>query len=565
MDPRRAFVWIWLCLALALPAYAREAPVEYRLAPIVEDGRLSALAVTLRFHGAASGVTPLQLPEGYGGGREGWRNVRDLRIEGATSVETPEPGQRIVHAPPGAGLAVTYRVVPTYDHDPLIGEASLYRPTIRPTWFHAVGSSLFVRPYAEAEEAAVAVRFDWTDTPGIKFASDLESLDGRSRRGSRRGTLRDIRTCVVIGGGDLRIATAGAARFAVIGDFDVRPQDVATLAERILQAETAFWGDRPTPFLVTMSPLIAPSKLSKTVNGTGRSGGFSTQVTRNVTLEDLAVLFAHENFHTWNATQLGGQGDDGSPGFWFSEGFTDFYHRALLLRSGVISPQAFADLWNDMLIAYATSPARTLPNAKAAAAFWNDPFAERLPYQRGAMLAAIWDARLRASSGGRRSLDDVMRAQRRSAAQSPGTPAYRLFPKVAAGFGLDVRGDLARYVDAGEPIELPADTFGPCARVRWREQASYDRGWDTAATSSAGGVVTGLRDDSAAYRAGVRNGMLLTGRSFDHSGDSTADFAVRTRSGDGTEREFRFKPEGRDRIAVQHVEPTPGGCAASRP
>lgn len=560
-----AAVALWLVGAGA--AFAGPSTVDYRLWPQVEDGKLAALRVRIAFAGGAEGGTVLALPEGYGAaGSDGWRAVRDLKIEGATSVDAPDPGHRIIKARPGARLVVTYRVIPTDDHDPRMEEVERYRPIIRPTWFEAVGSSLFARPFADDKSQATPVRFDWVGPPEIKFASDLETLPGERRAGTRPGTLRDIDTSVVIGGRNLQTARSGAVRFAVIdaAAFGFRPEQVAELGARILHAERAFWGDPDTPFLITMAPALTPSALSKFVNGTGRSGGFATVVSPNVTLADLAELFAHENFHTWNSPQLGGQGHDGKGGlgFWFSEGFTDFYARRLLVRSGVISPQAFAEIWNTMLIRYGASPARGLTNAAAVDGFWKDAFAQKALYQRGAMLAAICDARLRAASGGRVSLDDVMRAQRDAARQARDTTtAARLFPVVAARFGLDVRADLERFVDRGEPIELPSDVFGPCAKVSWREQPTYDRGWDTAATSAAGGVVTGLREGSPAWRAGVRNGMKLVERSFDHADDSTADLMVRVQLDDGAKREFRFKPQGDGRFSVQHVDVT--DCASA--
>lgn len=545
------------CLALPgiVAAAPQKTPVDYSLAPVLDaNGKLTALSVTIAFRASTTGATQFELPSGYGGGNgEGWRNVRDLRIDGATSIDTPDPGHRIIHAGSGARLTAAYTVVPGFDHDPVIDEARLYRPIIRPGWFHVGGSSLFARPYADADENTTPARFDWLGQTDLAFASDLETIGGKQRRGTRQGTLRDVQTSIVIGGKDLQIARSGPVRFATVGAFAFRPQQAAELAERILSTQRAFWGDPYAPFLVTMSPLVAPSAFSKTVQGNGRSAGFTTQVTPNTSLEDLAVLFAHENFHTWNPGQLGGQGPQGSLGLWFSEGFTDFYARRLLLRSGVISAQRFVDLWNDALIGYAMSPVRALPNAQSAERFWKDPYAQRLPYQRGALLAALWDAQLRAQSHGKVTLDDLIRAQRKAAERSPTVPAFRLFPHVAAQFGLDVSNDLARYLDEGQTIYLPSSAFGSCFRLVRREQAVYDRGWDQQATSAAGGVITGLREDTPAWRAGVRNGMRVLARSFDHSNDSTVDFTVRVSLTDGSERDFHFKPEGKDRLTTQRM------------
>ena len=53
----------------------------------------------------------------------------------------------------------------------------------------------------------------------------------------------------------------------------------------------------------------------------------------------LKYVLAHELFHEWNADQMRA-GD--TPLLWFSEGFTDYYARLLLLRSGLISLDDYA-------------------------------------------------------------------------------------------------------------------------------------------------------------------------------------------------------------------------------
>jgi len=137
----------WLGCASA--AWAAPGPVDYRLSPELRGGQLTALVVKMSFRGEASGLTPFALPEGYGAAQDGWRVVRDLRIDGAVSVDTPDPGHRLIHAKPDARLTVSYRVVPMYDHDPKSEEAEQYRPTVRPSWFEAVGSSVFAEPYVQ--------------------------------------------------------------------------------------------------------------------------------------------------------------------------------------------------------------------------------------------------------------------------------------------------------------------------------------------------------------------------------------------------------------------------------
>jgi predicted metalloprotease with PDZ domain len=199
---------------------------------------------------------------------------------------------------------------------------------------------------------------------------------------------------------------------------------------------------------------------------------------------------------------------------------------------------------------------RTEPNSRIKADFWRDGNVEKLPYQRGAMLAAMWDARLRAASDGRVSFDDVMRYQRELAkAEKKATSGADLFVPAAAHFGLDVTADIARYVDRGEPIVLGADTFAPCFRVDTISKPVFDRGYDTESTTRADNVVTGLRPDSPAYAAGLRDGMKLLGRAAGEPGNSAVEYGLRVKDGAG-ERVIRFMPAGRATVTSQMLVKT---------
>lgn len=528
--------------------------VDYRLSPAFGAAGLSALDVTIRLRAGPDGVTPISLPDHYASGKEFWRNLRDFRVDGATAVETTDPAHRIVHSLPSAPLTIRYRVVPHDNQDPTTEDYD--QPAIRPTWFQALGTTIFAAPDGRDAEPA---RFDWVGGRGFKFASDLEHLAGEARAATRPGTVRDVTESTVIGSPDLIVAGSGAVRFAQIGAFRFSAHDGAELGAKILSTERALWGDPPGPYLLTLAPVYAPSGLDEMFVGDGLGDGFALRMTPNTPFAHLRFLFAHETFHTWNPHQLGAtqHGADQGFSFWFSEGVSDFYARRSLVRGGVVSPQAFADMWNVMLVAYAASPVRDAPNTRVKADFWNDPNVYNLPHQRGAMLAALWDARIRAQTGGRTSLDTILRAQREAARRDPSVLAVQLFPEVAMRHGLDVRSDIARFIDRGEPVVLPADAFAPCARVEWRQQPTYELGWAAETTRKADYVVTGLREGSPAYRAGLRNGMKLIERLEGGEEDSAVATALRVRAADGSEHVIRFKPEGKSRLKVQRIVLTP--------
>ncbi len=183
-------------------------------------------------------------------------------------------------------------------------------------------------------------------------------------------------------------------------------------------------------------------------------------------------------------------------------------------------------------------------------------------------MAFYWDDRVRKATSGARDLDDVLllMRDRRRAAKTREEVAYvrdgfaRAMKDVA---GLDIADDLARYIDAGEPVALPDDLFGPCARILVEQRPVFERGWDPEATAAADNVVTGLKNDSPAYAAGLRNGMKIVRREAGAVGDSRVEYALRVRDGE-SERVFRFQPKGKAIYTAREIVPTPGMDDATR-
>jgi len=478
-----------------------------------------------------------------------------MTIEGG-EARPDGPGAWIVHAPPGAPIVATYRVVSAYDHDPTDDDSRQSKPVIRPTWFYSVGEALFARP--EDQEKAPAT-FVWEGAPaGFGFASDLEHLGRPGGKAARPGTVKDVLESVVAGGRDLRLVDqridGTRLRVAVLGRYDFDSAAFARQAFAILKAERDFWRDRGQPFLVTMSPTLgSPGRLS--YGGTGRTDAFALWVDTTTSLADLRWLLAHEYFHTWNPLALGNLAEDENEpaGYWFSEGFTDYYAWKLMLASGLFGPNDFADKWNDGLRAYATSSVRAEPNSRIVADFWKSQEVQKLPYQRGAILAATLDRQALERGS---SLDDVMREMRRLAA-APGETRHAdvLFPVAyQAVTGLDPQPLIERHVIRGEPQSLAPGVFGPCFKVKTLEAPVFERGWDSEATRAAGMLVTGLRDDTAAYAAGLRNGMkILEFKGL--PGDPTVPYLLKVKPADGPDQLITFMPAGKGRISMQKVEP----------
>jgi predicted metalloprotease with PDZ domain len=549
----------FLCL-LSVPLLGSAAapsptPVRYSLTPELSEGAITALKVEVRFRADPTGTTDFRWQDGWAGERRLWQWARDFRVAGATAVEANGDGQWRIQAAPGAELTATYRIVSAYDHDPTIEDTDQPKPVIRPRWFYAVGNALFGYP-ANRENAPAA--FHWSGAPsGIGFASDLEHLAGPGREASRPGTVADALESIVIGGRDLRTFPSrdgSGVRVAVVGGYAFTPEELDSLARQVIGMERDFWrADRRAPFLVTAAPIVA-SPAAMSFGGTGRGDGFALWIDQRVPLDRMKWLLAHEYFHTWNAAQLGTMPEDRATRpahYWFSEGFTDYYARALMVRAGLISPEEFAEQWNEMLAAYAGSPVRNMAGARVAAEFWNNEAVQKLPYQLGAMLAAMWNARLLATSRGRSNLDSLLKSQL-SAARSSRQEATQLFRSLAARQGLDTRADEASYLARGETIMLPPNAFGPCATVVTERRPTFSRGFDAGATASAGNIVAGVDPALPAYAAGLRDGMKILARTEGETDNALVPYALLVED-QGQQRTIRYLPQGHGSVAVQQI------------
>ncbi len=555
-----------LLLSAATPRPAPQ-PVRYTLATELAGDAITALRVQVRFRADLSGTTDIGWSDGWAGERKLWQWARDFKVTGATAVETNGDGHWRITAAPGAELMATYRIVSAYDHDPTVEDSDQPRPVIRPRWFYAVGNALFAYPSKHEDAPAT---FDWSSATGIGFASDLEHLAGRTRKASRPGTVADVLESIVIGGRDLRTFPAregSAVRVATVGHYSFSPEQLDALARQVIGIERAFWrADGRAPFLVTAAPIVG-SPTAMSFGGTGRGDAFALWIDQRAPLDRMKWLLAHEYFHTWNSALLGTMPDDreSRPShYWFSEGFTDYYARALMVRAGVMSPAAFVAQWNEMLAAYAGSSARTMSGRQAAAAFWNDDAAQKLPYQRGALLAAMWNARLLTASRGTANLDAILHAQI-AAARSSKAGATTLFRSLAARQGLDIGADEDRYLAKGEMILLPAHAFGPCATIVTEQRPSFSRGFDAEATASAGNVAKGVDPALPAYGAGLREGMKILARTEGEPDNAVVPYALLVEDG-GKQRTIRYLPQGRDRVTVQQlrlVSPVGSTCPAT--
>lgn len=521
----------------------------YRVSPVVENGKVQALTVEVRLRADADGETRMQLPAEWGGGERLWRFLKDPVVTGG-QLSQPDEKTWAITSRPRAALTLRYRVVSAYDGPPPPDSPNFGQPIIGPEGFYVIGHTIFATP--EGRDLDLA-RFEWNPAgASLRLATDLTPLQKSPASISQLGPsvlmayLDTVEARRDVGGAPLTVA--------VRGTFSFNAEALADMAARSIGAARAFWGDDRTPFLITLAGQPGPQGWTS-YRGTGLDDAFAVISTQNTKLEDYRLFLTHEYLHTWIAERLGGaiDGPDEPVGYWFSEGFTDYYARRLALRAGLVDLETFAAAWNEALDAYATSSAIGANNAQIVAGFWSDRAVQKLPYQRGAQLAVLLENRLKTKGG----LDRVMLALRDQAAQrrgaSPRTPAAQAFAAVARSMtGVDIAPEIDRYVSRGERILLPADAFGGCLTVETLTRPAYWLGLDLAETGKTRALAS-VDPTGPAYAAGLREGMKYLGRQGGKPGDSTVEIGLAVEE-NGKPRVIRFLPKGPGEVTLQRLK-----------
>jgi len=561
---------LFLCLALLCPVFQADAqtpppaPAPSALAYIVQpvfDGPRLLLDIDLSYPGNADGTDILHLPHRFAG----LDNLDSAIIHLAalspnTRLDTAQTSSlRTVTYPPGQTVHLHYQVVQQHA-GPLDTPDAYYRPLLNRTYFHFLGAAVWAYPGPANTPHAVSIA--WQNWPAAWTIAHSFGLGPAPQ--PFLATPYQFQEAVYVGG-DFRllplIVRGKPVTVALRGHWPFSDTRFAQMTSQILAQERAFWQDDDFPtYLVTLLPLEA------TPDEAADSGGL--ELTRSVALfqpakqkEDdaLRYVLAHELFHAWNADKINASGPASA---WLSEGLTDYYTRLLLLRGGFLSLDDYVKAWNKTLADYMLSPASRTPQAKVAALFFSDPDVGKVPYRQGALLAANWNAALQRATGGRVSLDDVLRRLLAASRAQSGVsaPSTTLLPALLRQCGgPDIAPDLATVVQNGGLVAPDPNALGPGYTLQTRRIPAYELGFDIQALLRDK-TIAGLRDGSAAEGAGLREGQRVLGFSPIVPGDTGQPIEITIQDMSGT-RSISFYPQGA-RVAVPQYAPIKGADKA---
>jgi predicted metalloprotease with PDZ domain len=311
--------------------------------------------------------------------------------------------------------------------------------------------------------------------------------------------------------------------------------------EKIVRAEVAMWGP---PDFDSYTFLIHFANDGK--SGDGMEHLTSTQIIEpgaladTETYQDTLGTVAHEFFHVWNVKRLRpielGPWDFTRPvntrGLWIAEGITNYYGHLMLRRAGLWDDVRFFNMLTKQIDDVDNSPGSRLMSAEdssLSAPFIDDaPHAQQTSldntsvsyYPKGEIIGVVLDLLIRGKTGGKASLDDVMRQMyEQFYLKSPNASYYlrgrgyhnedfeRVTSEVA---GADMSDFFKRYVRGVEtpPYEEAFAQVGLRFVRQPRSPVTVGIGADE--NEQAKFKIASVRPNSAAANAGLQEGDVIT-------------------------------------------------------
>lgn len=257
---------------------------------------------------------------------------------------------------------------------------------------------------------------------------------------------------------------------------------------------------------------------------------------------DWLALVSHELFHAWNVKRLRpaelGPFDYESEVYtrslWFAEGVTSYYDELLVHRAGLTKRDEFLKKLSKQIEALQTTPGRLVqPLEESSFDAWikyyrrdeNSVNTGISYYTKGSVVGFLLDARIRTATGGKRTLDDVLRlAWKRYSGDHGFQPGeLRALVREVAGSDLDPwmasalesAGELD-YAEALEWyglrfVESEEENGNGNGKAKDEKKDEEPPGWLGIETEVQAGrvIVTQVKRDTPAYEAGVNVGDEL--------------------------------------------------------
>jgi predicted metalloprotease with PDZ domain len=274
----------------------------------------------------------------------------------------------------------------------------------------------------------------------------------------------------------------GATEFVYVtaGEWAFSDEDASGMAASILKDHArTFGGAAQSKAMLMLSPFPRPAAAD---HWSAETRGATVMLlagkspSKTAALAQLTFPLAHELFHLWipNGLALDGNYD------WFYEGFTLYQALCAAVRLNLLTFQDYLNAVSRAFDAYRSAQGRgELSLLAASEQRWT--LQPALVYNKGMLVAFLYDLSLRQKTKGKRSLEDayreLFRLHNSSRPRSDGNAAALA---VLNNVG-EMRDLTRRYIESADAIDLPAavapfglrvESFGARTRIAVKESLS---------------------------------------------------------------------------------------------
>lgn len=540
---------VTVSLAISLLASLSQAPIrelDYQLTAVPAADR-TLIQIRLKFKATPGQTLAVDLPQDYYGSPPLHQFVTSFDGADGTVVATGKgPQNRQATATKDGLVSLRY----TLSFDPAKLENATFSPNVSPLHFHLAGCQWMLRIGDTSEKRRH--RIAYVDAPkGWRFYS---SIAGTASKMDTTRSYSDLISSAFGGTGRGFYETSVRGKEITISiphSLAIPDEKVVDAVRRIIDIQRTWFKDDSDEFFH-----VAINPKEGNIAGTCVRRHFVCYLKHDITPDQLNLLLAHEMFHNWVGNQIVIEVPAGQFELkhqWFSEGVNEYFARKLLLEAGLMTHDAYAELFNRDLANLRDNPNRNLDLAALSKAAdegrFNTPFT-KLAYYRGPLIALRWDRDLRAA--GKKDTSALLRDL---FVLSKSEIKEEVFFAKAASLGIPLKSDFEKFVLRGETILVESDMLGPDFELKTEMAPLFDTGFDLDGSRSAG-MVKGVRPDSKAYAAGLRDGMKLISAAntnrFANAWDPAKPLKV-TVAEDGKERVIEYFPHGKAEPLAQFV------------
>ncbi len=475
----------------------------------------NSVNIEIEFIGHESGVTELKL-NSWGGLDNLSSHITNFQVKTAGRKldfsEIADGHWRVDHAHQ-LNLTISY-TLEVNERQLSNSDRMYYRPIVNSQLFHMVGSTGLVLP--QHLDGKLGVNITWQNIGEWQTVSSLGLQNGSK---TFVANLSELHNSLFVAGPlklETRMIKGNPLLITLHGEnWNFKLKELADIAETITAAERDYFEDHDFPFYwINAISVGEPLENGYSFGGTKLHNNFALFLNPATKIEvdtsegsPVTNLLAHEMMHEWIGGKLQQKSsvEEGTM-YWFSEGFTNYLTRKVLLKSKLIDFSKFQIELNKTLEEYSTNPVKNATNVSIAKNFWMSQDYQKLPYLRGELAALLLDISLQKRQGF--DISKLIKEWLISDEWKGGVDNSVFRESIKYQIPPNKMDGLMSFIKDGSMPDWQRWSLRNCAIFSLEDKATWDSGFDHK-TSIDTHIISGVKENSAAYKAGLRDGQKL--------------------------------------------------------